>query len=256
MMNAAQRTLALLLAVMLLVGTLVSCDMIDGAIQPDTIDTSSYTAKVTIKFSTGDEKMKSAVNAMNASSVIKVSGDDVSVSTTSESGNTTVSEEYIFIPDMLYYSLSVKIGDFSSAEYKKAPFVSSKRLELVSAVGGGAHIDNEDFDNVSVSDTASGKIYVCSSIASEAKTYLEELMNEKLSGLATVKLSDASLNLQTEGDLPVSSVLSCNYVITMGGAEYSITMRLYTDYDYECETVVSVDDASKYVSVSAEEIIK
>ncbi|MBR4835985.1 MAG: hypothetical protein IKU99_03135, partial [Clostridia bacterium] len=101
-MNAVKKILALLLTVMLLGSALVSCDMINPGTgeQPDPIDTSSYTANVEIKFATDDDKMKSAVNAMNASSVIKVSGEDISVSTTTTSGTTTVSEEYILISDM------------------------------------------------------------------------------------------------------------------------------------------------------------
>ena len=257
-MNAVKKILALLLTVVLLASALVSCDMInpDAGEQPDPIDTSSYTANVEIKFATDDDKMKSAVNAMNASSVIKVSGEDISVSTTTTSGTTTVSEEYILISDMLYYGLSVSIGDFSSSEYKRAPFGESSRLELISAVGGGAHIDNDDFNNVSVTPTANGKTYTCSGIAKDAKNYLEGLMNEKFGGIATAKIGDAYFDLETEGGAPKGSVLSCDYVITMGDAEYTVTMRIYTNYDYECETVVSVDNPDKYVSVSSEEIIK
>ena len=257
-MNAVKKTLVLLLTVMLLASALVSCDMInpDAGEQPEPIDTSSYTASVEIKFATDDDKMKSAVNAMNASSVIKVCGEDISVSTTTTSGTTTVSEEYTIISDMLYYGLSVSIGDFSSDEYKRAPFGESSRLELVSAVGGGAHIDNDDFNNVSVTPTAKGKTYTCSGIAKDAKNYLEGLMNEKFGGIATAKIADAYLDLETEGTAPKSSVLSCDYVITMGDAEYTVTMRIYTNYDYECETVVSIDDPGKYLPVSIEEIIK
>lgn len=257
-MNAVKKTMALILTVMLLASALVSCDMINPGAQeqPEPIDTSSYTASVEIKFATDDDKMKSAVNAMNASSVIKVSGEDISVSTTTTSGTTTVSEEYTIISDMLYYGLSVSIGDFSSSEYKRAPFGESGRLEFISAVGGGAHIDNDDFNNVSVTPTAKGKTYTCSGIAKEAKNYLEGLMNEKFGGMATAKIADAYLDLETEGTAPKSSVLSCDYLITMGESEYTVTMRIYTNYDYECESVVSVDNPDMYVAVSSEEIIK
>jgi hypothetical protein len=256
-MNGIKKTLALILSVMLLVGTLASCDMISAGGQKDNVDTSSYTAKVNIKFATDDEKMKSAVDAMNASSVIMVNNGDISVSTTSTSGNTTISEEYILVSDMLYYGLNVSIGDLSSGEYKRAPYGESRRLELISTVSGGAHIDNDDFNNVSVTNTANGKTFTCSGITDDAKDYLEGLMNEKFGGLATAKLSEAYLDLETKGTAPISSVLSCNYVITMGGVEYTVTMRLYTSYDYECETVVSApSDTGKYVAVSFEEILK
>lgn len=255
-MNGIKKTLALLLSVMLLVGTLASCDMIPTGGQDD-VDTSSYTARVNIKFATDDDKMKSAVDAMSASSVIKVSGDDISVSTTSTTGLATVSEEYILVSDMLYYGLSVSVGDVSSAEYKRAPFGESRRLELISATFGGAQIDNGSFSEVIVMDGQNGTGYTCSGISDGAREYLEGVMNDKLGGLATVRIDDAYLDLETKGTATVSSVLSCNYVITMGGVEYTVTMRLYTEYDYECETVVSAPgDTGKYVSVSSEEILK
>lgn len=249
-MKAVNKILAFILCTVMILGTLVSCNG-----KGNKIDTNKYTANVEIKFATNDPAMKDSAYAIDSSSVIKVNGDNISVSTQAKTGDTTVNEEYILVDDVLYYGLSVSIGDFNSDKYRFTEFGDYEENLIFLEAGNGAHINNEDFDTVNVSGDDKAKTYICSDISSEAKYYLEAVMNKKLDSFATATLAEATLNLETKDDAPIKSVLSCDYVITMGGAEYTVTMRLYTTYDYECETVVSAPaDVNKYESATFDDI--
>lgn len=252
-MKAQNKLLALILTLALAVGMLASCDQIMPPTDV-TPDADSYTATVDIRFATNDAKMKSAIDAMNSSATIMRKGDDISVVTTSESDGILATESYILTGGMLFHSLSLKIGE-AEQEVKQLAFVDdTNRAALIETLGAGAYIDAEDFE----SKSTNGSTTSCTDILEESRASLVNLMSKRFSAIgATVELGEVSLSVELDGELKTSTVLSCEYNISMGGESYSVIMRLYTDYNYKADVKVETPaDASKYDSASLEDIIK
>lgn len=252
-MKATNKLLATILTLTIVVGLLASCDIVTPPVN-DARDPGTYTARVSVRFATNDDKMKDAIDALSSDATVLKDGDNLSVTTLSETEDASIHESYILSGGMLFHSLLVKVGEYSLNEYKMA-FVSDGEIESIAArIGQGASVGAEDFktfENV-------GSEIVYSDILEESKASLVLIMSDKLATIgAEVDITDASLSVTNDGDFIISSVLSCNYEISLNGEVYSVIMRLYTDYDYTSEVMISIpDDADKYQPASLDEIIK
>ena len=217
-----------------------------------------YAATVQIKYSTDDDKMKAAVEAMGAPETsLIVMGDYLRLVTSASAGNASTSSEYTYLNGILYHASTITVGDKSLSSFKKAEMSESKRDILLSKAGAGANIDVGDFIEFDMSRSGKTVTFNCSQINDEAKKSLEAIMSSKFDGTsAMVKLNSASYVLNVENDRNVSSVLSCDFVITMNGEIYSITMELSCDYNYNAPlSITSPADLDKYVTTTVEDIL-
>ena len=251
-MNMMKRILALVLTLAVAVGALASCDMINPP--ADNRDPDVYTADVEIKFATNDDKMKSAIDAMNSTATILRNGDDISVVTNSVSGENSVTESYVLAGGVLFHGLSVKVGKYSLDEHKMAYVTESDFDTIIASIGQGADISADDFS----SSSAVGSDVTYTDILEDSKASLVKIMSKSFESLgATVSIGNVSLTLTKDGDFVDTSVLSCEYNISLDGNNYSVTMRIYTEYNYTSEvTVGTPDDADKYQPTTLEEIFK
>lgn len=251
-MKLTNRLLALSLSVMLILGTLVSCNLVTPP-AVDTRDVNVYTANVEIRFATTDDKMKDAIDGLSSTATILKNGSDVSVQTLSESESASVSSLYVLTSGMLFHTLSVKVGEHEMEENKTAYADETEINKIVSSIGQGATIDKDDFASVNQSDGN----YTCSDILDESRASLEGIMAKKLSGIgATAELVSASLDVTCDGEFIISSILSCDYLIDLNGVSYSVTMRLYVDYDYASEVVIGMpENAGEFEPVNIDEIL-
>lgn len=254
-MKIQNRLLALLLTMALSVGVLASCNNIvppvDETKKPD------YTANVEIKFSSEDDKMKEAVAAMSSSSVILSKGDNVSVVTTSVSDKANISESYLLSNGMLFHSLTVEVGEKKMESLRRARLGETAREEVITSIGKGATVNMKDFSTVKNENQEGVTVFNCSGIFEESKASLEKIMTSKFETIgAKVSLDDASMTISKDGDLVVSTTLVCDYVITLGGESYSVTMTVITTYDYESEISIKFPgDTGIYEQVELSEII-
>ena len=288
-MISVRKVLALLLCIALLVATLASCDYIkpdgpdneqgddntqgdnnggedtdgegdntgdntdDEGDKPAVLDPQKYEASVKIVFASNDENIKSALDAISTSSVIRRHGKLASVVTETETESMRISNEYTLVNGIIYHSLSAETADYSVTQLRCADFHDTDRYILSLNMGPGADITADDFDTVDVR----GANYVCQDMKEETKADIAADLTDRLSAIgATVAVKSASYNLTGNGELDTSAILSCNLEITLGGVVYEVTMRTYTNYNYEAQiNIVAPANTDKYSKVSYQEII-
>ena len=256
-MRSLNKLTALLISLVIILGCLASCDNTAGTEDPEDLQTDNYVATVQIKLATDDNKMKAAVDAMSSSSVINVSGDNLSIHTVSDANETKLDNSYTLIDGILYHSLVINVGEYTVAETKKAEFTAENKDKLIYDVGAGASIGVEDFYNVEASKFGDAYTYVCSDAFDELKESLVDLVSSRFESIgATVYIDNVDYQLESLNGRSSSSVLSCSYVIAMDGESYEITMRLYTSYDYDSEPQISLpENSDSFTLVSYEEIV-
>ena len=255
------RIISLLLALLLCIGCFAACkpDPDNGNNSVDEIPQSdNYVANVQVKFATNDNKMKAAVDAMASNATINVWGDNFNVYTTSKVNDNTATNSYTLVDGMLYYSSSLSLGEHTVSENKKAEFTAADREQVISNLASTAKIDIGDFYVVDMTQNGNKSTYVCSDAFDEAKADVAAIVADRFAAIgATVAVGGIEYHLETEGERNLSSILSCDYIITLGGVDYEITMRLYTTYNYDTPTEVSApENADSYVSVPYGEIVK
>ncbi len=257
-MSIKGKLFALLLCLTLLCGSLASCDILDRLQGGSKRDADKYKAEVRVVFATNDEKMSDAVNAMSSSATIKADGENMSVLTTAQSGDTTLTETYTVLDGMLYHFLSVQSGAYYADKREKAELSDTDTYMLLSEIGIGADIDITDFETSRESEGADGKkTYNCSDITDQAREGLHASLSDDFAPLAaTVNIKDVTFILETEGELEMKTTLSCDLEIIMNGESYEITMRTYTTYDYDVRPEISApSDADAYKEVYYKDIL-
>ncbi len=249
-MSIFKRLFALLLCITVICGCLASC----GGNKPRA---DKYEASVRVAFATDDNKMKLAVGTMNSSSVIKADGDNISVVSSAEGGESSATHSYTLVGGTLYHLLSVQVGDNSVTRREKAEFSETYSYILLSDIGAGADIDRGDFGTVTESEYEGKDIYTCSDIIDDAKAGLLKSLSKKFAVIgASVEITNVSYILHSKDGLAVKETLSCDLEIALDGEIYKVTMRAYTDYDYEAEiNITAPSDAGTYKEVSYEEIV-
>lgn len=217
-----------------------------------------YAATVQIKYFTDDDKMKATIESMGTPETsLAVMGKDIRLITSASVNGTSTYSEYIYLNGILYHNNIITVGDKSISSFKKAEMSDSKRDILLSKAGAGANIDISDFVKCDMSRSGKTVIFNCSELNNDAKKSLEAIMSSKFESVsATVKLNDASFVLYVENDRNESSVLSCDFVITMNGESYKITMELSCSYNYNAPlSMTSPTDVDKYTLVPVEDIL-
>ncbi len=225
-----------------------------GGDETPVLDKNKYEAAVRIVFASNDDKVKSALDAISSSSVICRDGGNLSVSTESCTEGLKLNNKYVLVDGILYHTLHAENEDYSVTQLRRARFSSTDSYIFTLNAGPGANISEEDFESVD----AKGANTVCQNIKAESAADLASDLSAKLSPIgATVSVKSASLNVVTNDGFKMSAILSCALEITVDGVVYEVTMRTYTDYDYEAEiSIAAPADADKYTEVSYEEIVK
>ena len=223
------------------------------------IDDGKYLMNVEIRFATGDDKMKPAIDALDSSSsVITVDGENIKIETLTALDSSSIKDSYVFVDGVLYRETVVSALGLTAAEYKKADAPDPTRDKLYSDIGTAAQISISDFLTRDMSKTANGYYYSCSDISDSAKESLVNIFGSKFSGVneASVTLEGAEYILETEGDRNTLSTLSCHFVMAMNGDSYEITMHILSEYDYYSGAVVThPEDFDKYTEVDYSDVI-
>lgn len=256
-MSNLRKLTALLICVVLVVSTLVSCDVLDN-LGGDKIDTSKYAAKVRIVFASNDDKISPVLDIMNSQSNIEVDGDNIYVKTVAKTNSISILNSYTLIGDSIYHLTTVDNGVQSASIREKATFTETDRFLLISEVGAGSSIDAEDFEvSDKIGEVDGVKSYNCRNISSDAKLSLEKTLAERFAMIgATVSVKGVTLSLDKKGSVVMNSVLSCDLEITLDGTVYEVTVRTYTDYSYGADVKIEAPaDVADYTDVSYEDII-
>ena len=216
-----------------------------------------YVANITVSYTTDDDKMKAAVEAMETETVLTVMADNLKLVSNVVLSNASVSDEYTYLNGTLYHANTVKVGDMSLTSLKKASMSESQVENLLSKAGAGAGVDIGDFTKFDISKEDKITTYTCTNMTDAAKDSLTQILASKFDGLgATVEIDNASFILQVKDGRDHSTTLSCDLIIGMDGATYEVTMNLKCDYNYNAVTVIMTPgDSDKYIDSTVDEIL-
>lgn len=256
-MRALTKLGCLVICLTLLMGSLASCDLLEQYLN-QSVDPDKYVAKVRIVFATNDEKMMDAVASMSSTATINADGDNISVQTSAEIGNSSVRNTYTVVDEMLYHKLLIISDAFSAESLKCAAFGDQDKEYVLSKIGVKADVGLEDFDSSEMYSDSGIDTYECSDITDEAREGLEDIIADDFDSLgASVNIKDVYYIVEMKGNLEVGNTLSCSFEISLNGKVYEVTMHIYTDYDYTANPKISVpENFDDYTEVSLDEIIK
>lgn len=268
-MSTINKLTALLICLVILCGFVVSCTTEqpdNGSVgeQPDNntdddinFPTDEYVATVTVTFNSDDAKMKDAIGAMGET-VYTVTADEANLQIVSNAavGDISIDETYTYLESTLYKKTTLGVGDKSASSYEKATMSEADRNNLLDKIGPGASIEKNDFLKVDISKSGNYTTYTCTKINSTSADSLADVFESKFAGTgATVKLESASYTIVLLGDANSSFDLSCNFIVTMDGVDYSVTMNMSCEYDYKSVSISAPENAENYVDVSLSDII-
>ena len=254
-MKMTNKFIALLMAMILVAGVLVSCEQPSA----EPLQSSIYKATIEISFENDDADLQAAIDAISSSkSTIYVNGDDMKIETSTAMDKISVTDKYTYFGGTLYHESRVSVDGKESVVLEKASLTKENREQLVSDVGAGASIDPVDFNIQEKEGEGGNYTYNCSRITGKAKDSLQAIFAAKFNGFnATVELTGAEYTLKVENDRNESSILCCHFSIAMNGKTYNLTMNIKTDYDYDAVFGISAPaGSSSYNQVSYSEIIR
>lgn len=261
-MSMIRKITALLLLVMMICGCLASCVGPDdkGQGTPDeALPSDKYTANLRVVYATDDAKMKDAVSAIGTPTVtLRVDGDDVQINTNARYDGISVSREYILVGGVLYSSSSLTLGDKTVSEQKRAAMSEAEKSSLLDKAGPGANVGLGDFLSQSRIGSDLNCSYTCEDMTDESRDSLRDIVAKSFEGFgAVVTLESATYQLEVKDGRNHSSILSCNFTVNMDGMDYSLTMHLYADYDYDSEFTISVPQGAEdiYTEVSLHDVL-
>lgn len=277
-MNNKIRLIALLVALMLVLGAFASCTpggsdtgngenngngSTDGGNNGEgegglPVNTEKYVATISTTFSTDDDRMIEIIAHMGESvTVVSTDGDSIRIHAESEVGMSSFESEYVYVDSVLYSFSKVNVDGKSASSYEKAAMSAEDSADLIQKAGPGASVGSADFMTKERNKEGNITTYVCSNMMSTSRDSISEIFSKRFAGYnATVRLVSAEYNLELIGDANKSSELACHFIVTMDGVDYSFTMNLKTEYEYTDDVSISVPaEADKYSDVPLKDII-
>ncbi len=263
-MNLTTKLLALLTCLFIICGCFASCENTGGATggntgnNGDETSGDSYVATIKTVYATQDFKMKGVVASMGSPiTTVSVDGGNIKVESSSSLEDIYSKTGYTYKDGMLYYFSELTAGELSTSSYKKAVMFDTDADTLLSKVGSGASIDVDDFKTQEKQTSGNLTVYTCTDISDEAKEGLRSTFAAKFEGLgAMVRVADVSLYSEVTDGLTDSATISCNFVISMDGEDYGITMHLQYSYDYDAEiNISSPENAGEYILTELDQIL-
>ena len=216
-----------------------------------------YVANITVSYTTDDDKMKVAVEAMETETVLTAMANNLKLVSNATLNSASVSDEYIYLNGTLYHANVVKVGDKSITSLKKAAMNDTQRDKLLSKMGAGASIGIGDFTAHEMSRSEGVTIYTCANMTDSTKESFTAILASKFEAIgATVEIDSANYVLEVKNGRDQKSTLSCDLVINMGGVSYDVTMNIEIEYNYNAVTVIMTPtNADKYIISSVDDIL-
>lgn len=278
-MSNTLKTTALFALLVMILGIFISCTPanqgngtegegtgnVDNSDQGDTgdqveipADTDKYIATMTTTFTTDDADMADIIAHMGESvTVVSTDGSAIKIHGESQVGMSSSENEYVYIDGIIYSYTRVNVDGKTASSYEKAAMSAEDSDALIKKAGPGASIGSGDFMTKERSKEGNITTYVCSNMSSASRDSLAGIFAKRFAGYnATVRLVSATYNLELIGDANKSSDLSCDFIVTMNGTDYSFTMNLKCEYEYTSEvSITAPENADKYEETSLEKII-
>ncbi len=225
---------------------------------------SPYTVEVSFNYDCDDYTMKQALKSLNDMELtMAIDGTDFEAEmnmTASIMGYTIVADiDYVSIGGVLYAKARTSVAGQSNTEMQKATIPQEEQEKLTGDLAGTGDISFSDFETIEMVKTEDGYSITCSGISDSARILLEATTAEQMEsvgGDTSITFNDVKLFYTVEDGKITENVLSCEYVMTVGGTSYTFTMRVEMDFDYDDEVKIEKPaNHDEYTSVDYEDLM-
>ena len=255
-MRTIKRFTSVLLVFAMLIALLCSCEVLGengiGDDTPDVVTKASaeeivtaaesalkanpYIVNMTIKYSSDDEAMQSAIKAFGTPKVkTEVNGDSFRISMSFTKGGVESGITYTYLDGVLYTDLNeagLVTGDYED-------FTDADKAELTESLGAGANISIDDFSKVIVIDNNGKSVINCGDIKDEPLEKLVASLQAEMGEDILVAIKNATLVITTDCGKYTSTVFTCDYVITTPDNAYNLTMTYTSNFTYGKNVVIT-----------------
>lgn len=262
-MNSAKRILSLFVALLVILSSLVSCDVLTGKPEDviskadEALNSAPYKAETEVTFTSDDEDMKAAIEALGDMKItVTENGENASVVTDMTVGGVDVNVSNVIVSKMLYHKKTVDAEGAGSFTLKKAS-LGDNRAELITNAAPGAQLTVLDFDTVEMKSSGNVRLITCTSLKAESSLSVREILSERLGiSVDSVSLGDVELVIRVVDGKYEGTYLSCRYEISMGNADYELRLQAVTSYSYEnIDEVKAPSNFSEYELCDYDEIL-
>ena len=251
-----KKILALVIALTLLCGVLVSCDNAVAMVKKanEALEEAPYEVTVKMDFECDNAQLNEILSSMNMEIPVRVDGKNVASNVSIDVLGNTAKADIVVVDMVMYCDISVlghKVKmktEISEEEYEQ--LISDNNVEMP--------ITPSDFGELKV-ETKDGKKYIaCGKISEDGLEKLNEIMEkvlESVNGEATVV--EISYGATLNDGKYESMDMTCVYSVTVSDSTYNVTFKLGADFSYDnVESVVAPADASSYTKADISNFLK
>ena len=234
-MRHLRRIIGLTLVLALAVCSFASCNKKQEKLTSaadEYLGANAYSVDVRVKYTSEDEAMATAISKISGTTAkISVDGDKLSAIMYLKNGDTQNYAQFTFIDGTLYteFSEGGKVSESTKT------YTDEDKAALREALGAGATISYDDFEEVEVDTVKKVSVISCENIKSEAIDALTAPLKAQLETVfesAEVSVYTVTLDIEIEDGRYNVIILNCEYFITTPTNSYTINMEYSMKFDY------------------------
>lgn len=262
------KLLALILAIVLSLGAMTSCDVVYETAADKILETADkklgeapYKMDIEMSFSSKNSEINEALSMFNSSEIeMLVDGSNIAMNMEIETEimneEVGISMEYIIIDSMAYAKASVEVQGLSQTLKQKAKMTEEDMADFMNENSSSYGTNHSDFDNKSIKFENGKFIITCTEISKSGEDALKSLIEDQLGTSIDVEVEDIEVVFIASGLKYESMKISCRYVIDIGGTEVTINYVAETSYEYGDEyKVEEPDNKNSYAEVDFDDLM-
>ncbi len=250
-----KKILAMVMALVLMCGMLVSCDNALSLIAKadEALKNEPYAITMKMDFQCDNEDINKIFSVMNMEIPAIVDGKNMAMDMSMDVGGYKADAKVSVVDMVMYYNIemmgqSVKMkATMNEEQYKE--FMAESNTQMM--------VDPADFGKLTV-ETRDGKKYIaCGEISEEGLNELNDMMKEALksiNGEATV--SAVTYGVTLNNGKYESMDMTCDYSVTVADETCNVTFKLSAEFSYDNVAKITVPaDADKYQEMSFDDLM-
>lgn len=249
-----KKILSLTLILILLCGTLISCDnaksLLNGADRA--LEKAPYKMTMTMDFECDNELVNTALSAMNMEIPVTVDGKNIAMDMDMSMPGYTATAKVTVFDMVMYYDISVLGQNVKMKatlnEEQYEDFMDENNTEMM--------FDPEDFGTLTVETKGDKKYVACGELKQEGLDELNDMIKDALAGIGgAASVSNVSYDIVLNDGKYESAEMVCIYSVTADGETFNLTFRLTVDFSYDnVASIAAPANPDSYEEVDYDEL--